>query len=390
MPLIKSGSKKALKKNIEVEMEAHPAKKDRKQDLAIAFSVQRKNKAKKMAEGGSVSASDEKRPMPDQKADDSKMVSRNAVDKPAHDDSWTDRSTVAQAQKPSLTRLSQPKMVGSDAFSVRSREEADKDLMRMDSMPPESPKAQPPGMYNEEEASKKGPSVPALKMKRMAEGGHVSLEIGKGPEEDELEHPEGLEEDADQMSPARDEYMAGHFADGGPVYQGSSRSRSRPDPIVVHDDSAPAKYKPSAMSAPSHPPMAAPDEDHPINDTSGYAMGGHVENMSEEEEEHHMSIAAAIMAKRDRMAKAGSDSDEDSMMHMAEGGELDSNAEESPNQYYKQNQAALKENYDSDMEDVSQPSDSNEDGDMREEDSENKRDMISSIRSKMNMKRQFR
>lgn len=54
MPLIHSGSKKALKKNIEVEMEAHPDKK--KQDLAIAYSVQRH--AKKMSSGGEVQNED--------------------------------------------------------------------------------------------------------------------------------------------------------------------------------------------------------------------------------------------------------------------------------------------------------------------------------------------
>lgn len=55
MPLIKSPSKKALKKNIETEMSANPSKEDRAQNLAVAFSVQRKNQRKKMAEGGKVS-----------------------------------------------------------------------------------------------------------------------------------------------------------------------------------------------------------------------------------------------------------------------------------------------------------------------------------------------
>jgi hypothetical protein len=54
MPLIKSGSKKALMKNIKTEMEAHPGKENRAQNLAIAYSVQRKNKKKHMAEGGKV------------------------------------------------------------------------------------------------------------------------------------------------------------------------------------------------------------------------------------------------------------------------------------------------------------------------------------------------
>lgn len=56
MPLIKSGSKKALKKNIEVEMEANPENK--KQDLAIAFDIQRRNKRKKMFNGGEAAPAD--------------------------------------------------------------------------------------------------------------------------------------------------------------------------------------------------------------------------------------------------------------------------------------------------------------------------------------------
>ena len=51
MPLIKSSSKQALKKNIETEMKSNPDKKDRAQNLAIALHVQRANK-KKMALGG--------------------------------------------------------------------------------------------------------------------------------------------------------------------------------------------------------------------------------------------------------------------------------------------------------------------------------------------------
>lgn len=55
MPLIRGSSKKALKKNIETEMEAHPDKKE--QDLAIAYAVQRRN-AHKMAKGGMVDIDD--------------------------------------------------------------------------------------------------------------------------------------------------------------------------------------------------------------------------------------------------------------------------------------------------------------------------------------------
>lgn len=58
MPLIHSKSKKALKKNIETEMEAHPGKEHRAQDLAIAFSVQRQARKKKMAYGGEADRKD--------------------------------------------------------------------------------------------------------------------------------------------------------------------------------------------------------------------------------------------------------------------------------------------------------------------------------------------
>jgi len=44
MPLIQSPKKKALERNIRTEMEAHPGKAHRAQDLAIAYSVQRKNR----------------------------------------------------------------------------------------------------------------------------------------------------------------------------------------------------------------------------------------------------------------------------------------------------------------------------------------------------------
>lgn len=54
MPLLHSKSDKALKKNIKVEMESHPGKANKAQNLAIAFSIQRRAKGKKMNKGGFV------------------------------------------------------------------------------------------------------------------------------------------------------------------------------------------------------------------------------------------------------------------------------------------------------------------------------------------------
>lgn len=53
MPLFKSKSKKAFEHNVKEEMDAHPGKEHRAQNLAIAYAVKRKA-AQKMAEGGDV------------------------------------------------------------------------------------------------------------------------------------------------------------------------------------------------------------------------------------------------------------------------------------------------------------------------------------------------
>lgn len=91
------------------------------------------------------------------------------------------------------------------------------------------------------------------------------------------------------------------------------------------------------------------------------AEGGEVSD------EEHASLAAAIMARRHKMA---------------EGGEVDieANAEEQPNAFDKRNAAVLKENYDEDMMDMSQPMDSNEHSDDIEKD---KNDKVAAIRSRM-------
>lgn len=106
---------------------------------------------------------------------------------------------------------------------------------------------------------------------------------------------------------------------------------------------------------------------------------------------------------------AGLESDNDSMGdddamedHFADGGmadavirrryadggqvDIDMNAEEQPNGYYDQNEdAALKENYDSDMDDVSQPTDSNEHGHTLSD--EDAHDLVNTIRAKLSKKR---
>lgn len=101
MPLIQGKSKKAFKENVSTEMDAG---KPQKQSLAIAFSVQRKNKKKKMALGGAVETPvhskdyDRNPGTPAKKADDRREAESEYMSK-----DWSEGS--APARKPDDERL---------------------------------------------------------------------------------------------------------------------------------------------------------------------------------------------------------------------------------------------------------------------------------------------
>ncbi len=308
MPLLKG--KRNIGKNIKTEMSEG---KPQKQALAIALNVSRK-KPKMMAKGGPVSASNEKRPMPSETDNDSKMVSQNDSKKPLVQADMTSRPDIKQSQKgPRTTRIKHPKIAGSGAFQVKLRDQED-DLMESADVN-NGPQHQPPEMYNEEEADKQGPDVPALHMKRMAHGGQIESSV----EEDYTDKP--------------------NKGYGAIIFK---------------------------------------------------AEGGEVE----QEEERHASLAAAVMAKR-RAAAQGADSDSDIEQMLAEGGAVGPGSDmadiehennvEHPNEYYHRNEdMALKENYDEDMIGLSQPEDSNEHGDDIPAD---EHDHIDMLRRKMKAKR---
>lgn len=362
MPLIQSASKKAFKKNVETEMKDNPG--NRAKDLAISYETQRRNmhKRKKMAQGGNVTAANEARPMPETRADDSAMIARQEAPKALKDSTWTGRPTVTQAQRPSKTPLSRPKLVGSDAFSVRYRSEIDEDNDRMASMPPESDKAQPPKRDDEEGPDRQGSKVHPMKM--MAEGGRINGKVSMSQaEEDADEHPAGLEEDDDMMSPAKDEYMAGHFAEGGSIDTEETMDEDDSDLAAA----VMAKRKTPDMETGSE------DEDEAVDH---YDDGGSV---------HPSDMSLGKLA--DGIKDMFSSKPYNTQIYKAEGGQvdLDENSEEEPNDYYSRNRAALKENFDSDIHLVDEPDDSNEHGDSREMDEENDHDddIVGSIRSKM-------
>lgn len=98
-------------------------------------------------------------------------------------------------------------------------------------------------------------------------------------------------------------------------------------------------------------------------------MAEGVEVEDERELEHAASIAASIMSRRKRMAEGGRV-------------DLDENAEEQPNQFYSANKDILKENYDSDLDDMDQPLSSNLHGVDLEDENESGHSLVEKIMRK--------
>lgn len=348
------------------------AGKPKDQSLAISYSVQRKAKRKKMAAGGPVSAKTEQRPMPEQMDNDAKQAHKVSA-KPIVDGQWDENPVIP---RPKTQKLKHPSMAQSPVFKVRLRDQED-DLI--DSQAPnEGPQRQPPEMYNEEGPNRQGPDVPALHMKRMAEGGMM-------PEDHGIEEMEREDEAHLQSMEAPSEDM------------GESEARSL-------NEEGPNRRGPRV----------------PALDMKMMAEGG----MAQEEidDQAHDSMAAAIMAKRRKSALMDSDSDIDHEMLMASGGSVESgshdmdmaeggeingmdsiyahpekdqadlrrNAEEDANMEDQSSFNALrKENYSESagLRQMDSPMDSNEHGHDIDSD---EHDRVSAIRRRMAAKRQFR
>lgn len=204
----------------------------------------------------------------------------------------------------------------------------------------------------------------------------------------------------------------------------SVRMRDEEDHLEQADAPAPYAEQPPQRDNEEQPDRQGPSMhmEAPHNDEQekAYAEGGHVEDSmdqpsDEELEEHHSSIAAAIMAKKDREMRMGSDSDIDDVVRMALGGEileddqaptshdsiysddsdqadLSRNADEDANEEDQLSFNALrKENYSESegLQQLDSPDDSNLHGDNEESESENKHDKISAMRSRMSKRRQF-
>lgn len=404
MPLIKSSSKKAFQKNVETEMAANPEKSKRSQNLAIAYSIQRKNKGKKYAKGGMIDdqAATERRPMPSELDRDAKMVGRNSSNHSLPESSWTDEPEIRDAQSPSPTKLSRPKQLGSDAYSQRSKEESDESIDRLDSEYPESDRAQPKKRYDEDGAKRQGPMVSDMErqhsdgkapydmaiegddkedqaqsdMKKMqsplgryAKGGRVDMRpMDHGDElmerEDELDMQSRLSDGSHDEQPAswRDEDGAKRQ---GPIREGGFKYADEDN-----DDEGDDRDKDMLIQREGGP-------DNPSLAQSMMAKGG----MIEMDMDKPKSIAEAIRRKK-MMAEGGYPGIDDSQADLQYNQDEHLNLEDDLSY-----DAARKKTYFDESQLDKQPMNSNEHGDeLADEDSHNIK-MISKIMKSMRAKR---
>jgi hypothetical protein len=436
MPLMPGKSKKAFSKNVEIEMHAG---KPQKQALAIAYSVKRKAPKKKasggsvqsgskdmnMAEGGMINAKNERRPMPDNRYDDAKMISQNSGKKAPKDDSWTDRPTERQAVSNNGRRvmpIKRPKMVPTNAFSTRMYDE---EANLQESARPGPYGEQPPERDNEERPNRQGPKVSDMQdehsthRKPYAKGGMIDEMRHKSkhdmePADHDIQEEE-REDEAHLMSmesPSEDEGSR----------DAHRRNEERPDrqgpKVSDMEDEHSTGRKPYAGGGRIGDDEANEDHEMELNPAHDKHSPDDSEEMSDDSViEHAASIAAAIMAKRDRKAMQHSDSDIDHEMMMAEGGEINEhddaadihskhsidsdshssqvdlsrNADEDANEEDQLSYNALrKENYSETpgLDALDSPMNSAQHGDDEESESENKHDnkLVSAIRRKMKSK----
>lgn len=226
--------------------------------------------------------------------------------------------------------------------------------------------------------------------KKMAEGGEITAKGENRPMPDEeFNDSSDVSMNRGKKSLGKSDWTDDTYSDQ------ASRSFSKPqremDTDFVNESEAEADnaYDFEEMDMEkesSSDPLDINEHHYEDIEDAKYARGGEVGNpkleeshkMPSDEDEHYDNIADAILAKKRRSK-------------YADGGmvDLEANSEEAPHYGYKQNlKAYMKEQYD-DSQISSQPEDSNEMGDSREDESENEHDadIVSSIRRKMKSKR---
>lgn len=365
----------------------HPARKEHERVMEESRKI--KPNIKGMYDGGEVNVNDKN------------SISRNSGNKPAKNDSWTDNSTIKQAQANDSRRvmpIKHPKMVPQNAYSVRLRSEED-DLQSSSSPGPYG--SQPPKHDDEMDAKKQG-SDPDMASQHNNK---------KKP------YNKAIEDQYSQDMAEADMKRSNSYANGGPVmepeddsiehqereYERQLQLRGAPS----HDEGASDAHSRNEMGpnrkGPSVPDMEEAHSEHDemyednMHRARPYANGGSVDE--EEEMEHAASLAAAIMAKRKHYARGGEimhESDDnlsaDSMeSDDSDQADLSRNADEDANMEDQASFDALKkENYsESDgLDELDNPMDSAQHGDDREDNEEdiNDSDIVAAIRRKSKIK----
>lgn len=180
MPLTKSASKKAFKHNIEVEMKSG---KPQDQALAIAYSIKRKNR-KKMAEGGEISAKDEKRPMPENEYDDKHEISLNKSRHSMEGDGWSDKPNASDKFE-----IRQKLTSGDPDESSPHTGESEEDMLRRHAMERAAYAKGGHVMREEDEDGHLSIAEQVMKRrKKMADGGEVDLDHNSMEEPNQYYH----------------------------------------------------------------------------------------------------------------------------------------------------------------------------------------------------------
>lgn len=178
MPLIKSAKPKAVGENIKTEMEAG---KPHNQSIAIALSVQRRAKKRKMAEGGPV-------PSPSPMLE---PIKKELYDDEDYKDSEAREAEQPKSRKGEMEIEEEPEMkafggIAGDLETNHLRDD-EEDLMGMDA--PMSPETEPSSFYDEIDEEQTSASEPSndsiadrIMRKRMAYGGSVDENDQEDPQ----------------------------------------------------------------------------------------------------------------------------------------------------------------------------------------------------------------
>ena len=198
-PLIKSSSKKALSKNIEAEMKANPSPSKHKQNIAIAYSMQKQARKKKMAFGGELDLRDENKSSADSAMDEREMhMSKSHPAKVAGQEDQLTKQHMAGADDARDSREMammehKERFLNSDADLRRERmEDADSAHTDRNEEMLHQPLDEPPSEEDVYAYAEGGSVVDAIRAKRkqkmFEDGGQVNLQQNGdvGLDEEEL------------------------------------------------------------------------------------------------------------------------------------------------------------------------------------------------------------